>query len=533
MTRDSIDRSIDHLGKHATACREKGLVALLDDQERCDGLRFEDLGIRIDLSRQCIDLQALDDLIAFADAQDITGKFADLFAGKAINRSEQRPVLHPLARTPDAEPYATTRDAMMHTCAAISRDPDIRHIVHIGIGGSDLGPKFVADALAPIGANPSVTFVGNVHPADLAGALGRCDPAHTLVVITSKTFTTAETLRNANSAKDFIAQAAPPGDARDAWLASRLIGITASPDRALAWGCGTVFTFDDAIGGRFSVWSAVGFGALMAIGPESFQAFLDGAHAMDRHVQHTPLNRNLPLLLGCLRYWNRSVLGFPTQACVPYDHRLALLPAWLQQLEMESNGKSVTHDGTPVATRTAPVIWGAEGTNAQHSFFQMLHQGSDVHPVDILVASDGTGTIAPAAERHLDHFDWQGHQRDVIANAIAQAEALARGEPNDSEPHKAFTGNRPSTVITWKRTDAATLGKLMAFYEHVTIASGFLWDINVFDQWGVALGKRMANLLTAPPDHPTEKVPAGSAPQSDTRPTLSPAAGRLWHDLTE
>ena len=368
-----------------------------------------------------------------------------------------------------------------------------RKIVHIGIGGSDFGPRLVWAALSPLEPQIEVRFVANVDPAEMAMALTGLDPPETLVVVVSKTFTTQETLTNALAARGWLRAAL--GSAADA----QLVAVSAAPEVAQAFGvpADQVFGFRDWVGGRYSVWSAVGLSAVIGLGGEAFEALLAGAAAMDDHFQAAPLAANAPVLLALAHLFNRNGLGRPVRAVVPYAQRLHLLPNFLQQLEMESNGKQVDSQGHPVAHATAAAVFGDAGTNVQHAFFQLMHQGTDVIPADIIAvrqASEGD----PAAQTIL------------LANAIAQAEALmvGRGEAevraelaakgvgaaeiDTLAPQRTFPGDRPSAFILLDRLDPARLGALLALYEHKTFVEGVLWGINSFDQWGVELGKTLA-----------------------------------------
>jgi len=360
------------------------------------------------------------------------------------------------------------------------RKSKVTDVINIGIGGSDLGPAMVSAALAHFRSGPQIHYVSNVDPSHLHDVLKDCDPGRTLVIVTSKTFTTAETMRNAELARAWLLA----GGVADA--AARMVGVTAAPAKAGEWGLAAdrIFGFDEGVGGRYSLWSSVGLPVMIGIGPDAFAALLAGAAEMDAHFQTAPLAENLPVIMGLLRVWNRNCLGYPTHGIMPYDQRLALVPAWAQQLEMESNGKSVTRTGEQLDYASAPVIWGAAGTGCQHSFFQALHQGTDIVPLDILVPLQPAGLTLAG--------NWADSHRMLVANALAQAEALAVGSPNAEEPHRHFAGGRPSSLISWQRTTPAVLGQLLALYEHTTIVTGFLWDVNSFDQWGVELGKVMA-----------------------------------------
>ncbi|HEY9235367.1 MAG TPA: glucose-6-phosphate isomerase, partial [Phenylobacterium sp.] len=369
-------------------------------------------------------------------------------------------------------------------------------IVHIGIGGSDFGPRLVWEALRPLSPQIELRFAANVDPADIAFTLDGLDPARTLVVVVSKTFTTQETIANAEVARGWLRAAlGPAGD-------SHLLAVSAAPEVAKAFGvpADQIFGFRDWVGGRYSVWSAVGLSCALALGADVFEEFLAGAHDMDRHFRDTPLERNAPVLLALAHIFNRNGLGRPMRAVVPYAQRLHLLPNFLQQQEMESNGKRADIHGRPVARSTAAAVFGDAGTNVQHAFFQLMHQGTDIIPLDIIA-------VAEASEGD------PANQAKLLANAIAQAEALMVGKPEavvreelktqgmapaDIDvlaPQKTFPGNRPSSFILMHRLTPAALGALIALYEHKTFVEGVLWGINSFDQWGVELGKTLASRI--------------------------------------
>jgi glucose-6-phosphate isomerase len=366
-------------------------------------------------------------------------------------------------------------------------------IVHIGIGGSDLGPRLVWEALRPLDPAIDLRFVANIDPRDMAEALTGLDPATTLVVVVSKTFTTQETLANAEAARAWLA-ASLPEVGRD----RHFIGVTAAPERAGAFGCGRTFAFRDWVGGRYSLWSAVSLSCVIALGSEAFDGLLAGARSMDDHFVSAPLERNAPVLLAMAQVWNVDGLDRPARTVAPYAHALRRLPAFLQQLEMESNGKRVRRDGSAVTRQTCPVVFGEPGTNGQHAFFQQIHQGPQVVPAEFVIVRR---THADAPESPL----W--------SNALAQGQALMLGktereahteliasgvdaaEADRLAPHKTFPGNRPSTAIVMDRLTPETLGALLALYEHKTFVEGVIWDINSFDQWGVELGKVLAKAI--------------------------------------
>ena len=474
------------LDADATAMRTCRLADLLADGQRGRALvwRMEDL--QIDLSRQFISAGVMANLQSLARAEGLADRIAALFAGAAVNVSEGRAVIHMKQRS--ASRIDSAEFARLSAFADMVRQSDVADVINIGIGGSDLGPAMVSTALAHLASGPRLHYVSNVDPAHLHDVLRVCDPRQTLVIVTSKTFTTDETMRNAALARSWLADGGQPAG---------MAAVTAAPNVAAGWGIESdrIFDFDEGVGGRYSLWSAVGLPVMIDVGPAAFIQLLQGAAAMDRHFETAPHTDNLPVILGLLRLWNRNFMGYPTLGIMPYDQRLALLPAWLQQLEMESNGKSVRTDGSAVDYPTAPVIWGAAGTGCQHSFFQALHQGCDIIPLDIMVPLAPVGLMLEG--------DWLASHHVLVANAIAQAEALARGQDNNTEPHRQFDGGRPSTLISWDASTPHAVGRLLALYEHTTVVSGFLWGVNSFDQWGVELGKSMAKqvgdaLLGAP-----------------------------------
>jgi glucose-6-phosphate isomerase len=355
--------------------------------------------------------------------------------------------------------------------AAVRADAGITDVVNIGIGGSDLGPRMAVHALRAFGApRPRVHFVANADPADFAAATRGLDPATTLVIVVSKTFTTVETMSNVRLAR--------------AWGARRFAAVTTNVAAAQALGVppDSIFPMWDWVGGRYSVWSAVGLGLALAVGMDAFEAFLAGAHAMDEHFRTAPPERNLPVLLAMLGIWYVNFHGAQAHAVLPYSEDLRELPAYLQQLEMESNGKRVDRDGGEVDYATCPVIWGAAGTNGQHAFHQLLHQGTLLVPCDFVVCA-----------RPAPGEDEEAH-RLLVANALAQSAALMAGKA-DALPHKAFPGSRPSTTLLVERLEPATLGALLALYEHKVFVQGIVWRLNSFDQWGVELGKVIAKSL--------------------------------------
>jgi glucose-6-phosphate isomerase len=448
-----------------------------------------------DLSKSLIDdaTQAL--LLALARQCALAQQRDAMFAGDLINRTEQRAVMHFLLRNPpsaqsgraqaatkiiandeaQAQVHATL-DAMLAYAEQVRADGTITDIVNIGIGGSDLGPQMAVLALAEFATTGQrFHFVSNVDGAELAGVLKGLKPHSTLFLIASKTFTTTETMTNAHSARAwFKAQGGQD-------IGRHFVALTSNVAAANEFGIATTFGFWDWVGGRYSLWSAIGLPIAMAIGAAGFRAFLAGAHAMDQHFRTAALARNLPVRLGLLDVWYRNFHGFTSRSIAPYSSALRRWPAYLQQLEMESNGKRVDMSGQALPFDTAPVLWGEPGTNGQHAYFQMLHQGPSVVPVEFVA-------IRQAA--HAPH-DLPGHHGKLLANVLAQAQALMLGK-EDAGGHKHFPGNRPSTFFLLERLSPASLGALIALHEHRVFVSGAIWGINSFDQWGVELGKVLA-----------------------------------------
>jgi len=477
------------LAERAAAWRGGALkAALAEDPARPHSLVAEAPGMRYDFSRQRLDAAVIAQLVELAAARDLPAWRAALLAGGTVNDTEQRPAWHSALRAgAAAPPEVQAAQARMRGLARRLREGawrgasgrPIRHIVHLGTGGSDLGPRLVVDALAEA-ATPAlrIHFASNVDPLDLERALRDAEPQATLCVVVSKTFTTQETMENARAAKAWLARGLPPGATLDAHFTA----VSANVEAARAFGAGEVLPMWDWVGGRYSVWSAVGFTAMAAIGETAFDEFLAGAADMDAHFAAAPLERNLPVLMALVGVWNVNFLDAATLAVLPYATPLRLLPAYLQQLEMESNGKRVDRAGRTVDYATAPVVWGAEGTVGQHSFHQLLHQGTQVVPADFIVFDEAPGDPARRAI--------------LAAHAEAQAEALARGQDDAALPtYRRYPGSRPSSTLRIERLDARNLGRLIALYEHKVFTQGVIWNINSFDQWGVELGKQLAKAL--------------------------------------
>lgn len=448
------------------------------DARRHEWLTLEACGVHADFARNLVSPELFLALMDLVHQRDVSGRFRSMFAGDPINVTEQRGVSHVACRgsgtaTDRIEAAADERRRAYVLADRIRADAGVDTVVNIGIGGSDLGPRMAVRALRVHHDGPRIRFVSNVDPADLDEALTGCDPHTTVVVISSKTFTTQETISNAERARTWMTNAGV--DWRE-----RFHAVTAAPDTAIEWGIDRdrCLVFHESVGGRFSLSSVIGFAVMVAIGPRRFDEFLAGMHEMDDHVVGTRAERNLAVVHGALWYLNSVVHGFDSVAVVPYASDLSMLGGHLGQLLMESNGKRVDVDGRVLDHPSGPVVWGQVGTDGQHAFFQMLHQGSRVIPVEFV------STVAPMGSDPDAHVA-------LISNMIAQSEALAVGRGGVS-PHREFPGNRPSTVIMLDRLDPHGLGALVAMYEHSTAVQGWLMGINSFDQFGVELGKEMA-----------------------------------------
>ena len=452
------------------------------DPDRLKRLTLDVAGIHFDWSKTHLTAAAIAAFEALAKARDLAGKREALFAGAAVNATEGRAAEHTAERGEGA-PESVARAAQLHgrmraLIDAIEAEAfgPIRHVLHIGIGGSALGPDLLIDALGREEARYDVAIVSNIDALALEEAFRRFDPTATLVVIASKTFTTTETLLNAESALAWLSE----GGVADPY--GRVVALTAAPERAVAWGMDDtrVLPFAESVGGRYSLWSSIGFPAALALGWEAFEALLEGAAEMDRHFRLAALHENAPALAAFADLFYAQVRHAETRAVFAYDERLRLLPAYLQQLEMESNGKGVTIEGQPVDRPTAPITWGGVGTDAQHAVFQLLHQGTHLVPVEFVAVIEPGDTLAEA------------HHRQLLLNAFAQGAALMAGRANPDDPARAYPGDRPSSTLLLETLDPRTLGALIAFYEQRTFVNAVLLGINPFDQFGVELGKEMA-----------------------------------------
>lgn len=516
MDRTAFDKQLAALRAHRAATSMNMRAVFAADPDRFKRFSALDGDLLLDWSKCAVDARTMELLEGLAKAADVEGRRAAMFAGKHINITEDRAVLHTALRnlsgkglTVDGQDVqkdvrsvldamSVFADAIRSGKAAGHTGKKITDIVNIGIGGSDLGPVMATLALAPYHDGPRAHYVSNIDGAHMHDTLKGLSAETTLFIVASKTFTTVETMTNAETARKWV----------EAKLGKEAVGkhfaaVSTALDLVAKFGIekDRVFGFWDWVGGRYSVWGAIGLPVMIAVGPENFRAMLSGAHEMDEHFVAAPLTRNLPVLLGLVGFWHRVVCGYPARAVIPYDQRLSRLPAYLQQLDMESNGKSVMLDSAGAVTPTGPLVWGEPGTNGQHAFFQLLHQGTDIIPVEFIAAAVGH-------EPDLKH-----HHDLLLANVVAQSEALMKGrtleearaqmlakgmKPEQVDkiaPHRVFSGNRPSLTILYRKLDPRTFGRLIALYEHRVFVEGTLYDINSFDQWGVELGKELATSL--------------------------------------
>ncbi len=493
-----------------------------DDPHRALRYRLQAGDLLIDYSKHLIDDEVVRKLLAVASTAGIEARRAAMFAGEPINVTEQRAVLHTALRAPrDAVIMVDGHDVVPDVHAVLGRittfadrvrsgawrgstGEAMQTVVNIGIGGSDLGPAMAYLATESFGDhNLRCRYVSNVDGDDITGNLADLDPATTLFIVSSKTFTTLETLTNARQARHWLT--ARLGEEA---VAKHFVAVSTNAEQVAAFGIDTdnMFVFWDWVGGRYSVDSAIGLSLALSIGPARFRQFLDGFHTIDQHFQEAPLHLNVPVIMGMLGIWYSNVLGAQSKAVLPYAHELRRFPAYLQQLDMESNGKSVRLDGQPVSTTTGPIVWGEPGTNGQHAFYQLLHQGTRLVPTDFI-------GFAQPNDPLLEQHDL------LMANLLAQGEALAFGKtldeviaegiPAHQQAHRVFPGNRPSTTILAPRLTPNVLGQLIALYEHIVFVQGTVWDVNSFDQWGVELGKALANRITP-------ELTARESPQHDS-----------------
>ncbi|PRY21450.1 glucose-6-phosphate isomerase [Aliiruegeria haliotis] len=501
------------LTSYRASVSERSILSLFDDPGRAEtfSARFGDM--LFDFSKTNIDGRALDLLIRLAETADVAGARDAMFAGEKINETEGRAVLHTALRNLDGGPVVVDgTDVMPEVLGTLDRmdafAEDVRSgrftgqggkitdVVNIGIGGSDLGPVMAVQALSPYADGPRCHFVSNVDGAHVADVLRPLDPATTLVIVASKTFTTIETMTNAQTVRAWMSETVSDPAAQFAALSS-------AEDKTAAFGIDSsrVFGFADWVGGRYSMWGPIGLSLMIAIGGTAFRAFLRGAQSMDVHFKSADYRENLPVLLALVGIWHHQVCGYPTRAVLPYEQRLIRLPAYLQQLEMESNGKRVNMDGEDLETVSGPIVWGEPGTNGQHAFYQLIHQGTGVVPCEFMVGAKG-------------HEEDLGHMHTLlVANCLAQSEALLRGrsleeateimaakglegaELDRQARHRVFPGNRPSTTLMYPLLTPEVLGQIVALYEHRVFVEGIILGINSFDQWGVELGKELAKAL--------------------------------------
>ncbi|MCZ8079436.1 MAG: glucose-6-phosphate isomerase [Rhodobacteraceae bacterium] len=500
------------LAAHHQAVKDRRILDLFADAHRAGAFTAIADGMRLDWSKTNIDADGRKLLVALAAASGVEAKRAAMFGGAKINETEGRAVLHTALRDLDGPvmaegvnvtPGITATLARMEAFARDVRDGRfmgqggrITDVVNIGIGGSDLGPAMATLALAPYHDGPRCHYVSNVDGAHIADTLHGLNPETTLVIVASKTFTTIETMTNAETARVWMAgKVANP--------AAQFAAVSTAADKTAAFGIdpSRVFGFEDWVGGRYSMWGPIGLALMLAVGPEDFRGFLAGGRAMDVHFQSAPLDSNLPVLLALVGIWHNQICGHATRAVLPYDQRLSRLPAYLQQLEMESNGKRVAMDGSDLPMHSGPVVWGEPGTNGQHAFYQLIHQGTRVVPCEFLIARQGHEP--DLAHQHLL----------LVSNCLAQSEALLRGrsldearaimakkgltgaEQDRQARHRVFPGNRPSVTLAYDSLTPFTLGQIIALYEHRVFVEGVILGINSYDQWGVELGKELALAL--------------------------------------
>jgi len=463
------------------------------DPGRADRYVIDVADLRVDYSKHCVDDGVLAALVELAEHSGVEARRDAMFAGEHINVSEDRAVMHVALRSPkgsvmmvdgvDVVPGVhDVLDQMTGFADRVRSDERITHVVNIGIGGSDLGPAMAYSALdAYRHERIRCSFVSNVDGADIAAVLADSDPASTLFVVASKTFGTIETLTNARTARAWLVDALGEGA-----VADHFVAVSTNAERVTEFGIDTanMFGFWDWVGGRYSVDSAIGLSLMIAIGPERFREFLHGFHLVDQHFRTAPLAENAPVIMAMLGVWYVDGLGYATKAVLPYAEELGRFPAYLQQLDMESNGKSVRLDGSAVVGETGPIVWGEPGTNGQHAFYQLLHQGTRIVPADFI------GFATP-------HHPYREHHDLLVSNLVAQSEALAFGrDAAPGEPYRQFDGNRPNTVLLADQLTPSVLGQLIALYEHIVHVQGTIWGVNSYDQWGVELGKELANQIT-------------------------------------
>lgn len=506
----------DRLASHWHDNAQRQISDLFAQPDRAERFSTQAADMVFDWSKTALDDEAVRLLLELASEVGLEDRREAMFSGEAINETENRAVLHTALRASTARriivdgqdvvpevqaTLARMRDFAVRLRAGQIRTPSggrFKHVVNIGIGGSDLGPVMATRALAPYHDGPEVHFVSNLDAAHIHDTLNRLNPAETLVIVASKTFTTAETMINAGRARDWIARQVGPQAA-----ALQFVALSSNEEKTAEWGIAPerVFGFDDWVGGRYSMWGPIGLSLMIGIGPDRFGEMLDGARAMDTHFRSAKGRENMPLMLALTGIWHHQICGYATRAVLPYEQRLTRLPAYLQQLEMESNGKGVAMDGTALRTVSGPVVWGEPGTNGQHAFYQLIHQGTAVIPCEFMVGREG----------HEPKFADQ--HRLLVSNCLAQSQALMMGRSYEvaearmrsagyegkelarQAAHRYFPGNRPSTTLMYPKLTPRVLGQIVALYEHRVFVEGVILGINSFDQWGVELGKELALAL--------------------------------------
>lgn len=459
----------------------------VQDKERFEKFSLTAAGLTLDYSKNLMDEQVMTHLLQLTEQAQVKSQLAKLFAGEPVNFTEKQPAWHSILRDSQQQP-AEVKQAFQRAEQLVqwATAQQFKYVVNLGIGGSDLGPALVVEALAPYHVSDAeFYFVSNADPSDLGDVLERIDPQHTLFIVASKTFTTQETLVNAEVAKQWL-------QTHRVNPAQHMVAVTAAPARAQAFGIDAtrILEFWSWVGGRYSLWSNIGFAIMLALGVKQFQQLLCGAYLMDQHTQQAPLAENMPVILALLSVWYINFWNASTLAIIPYDQHLRLLPSYLQQLVMESNGKSARNNGEISAEATAPIVWGQVGTNGQHAFHQLLHQGTHLVPIDF---------ILPVSGHNAD----LEQQKLLVANCIAQSEALMLGKKSD-DAHSYYPGNRPSNTILMRQLTPETLGALLALYEHKTFVEAVIWQINAFDQRGVELGKQLAQGILAAMQNPKQ-----------------------------
>ena len=501
-----------HAEKKATTLRE----LFAHDDNRAETYTFDAAGLHVDLSKNLVDADILAALVELAEEADLKGATEKMFTGEHINSTEDRAVLHTALRIPAEQDLKVDgQDAAADVHEVLGRMRDfasklrsgewqghtghtIKKVVNIGIGGSDLGPAMATKALRTYAtAGITAEFVSNVDPADMSRVLDEVNPEETLFIVASKTFTTQETLSNAHAAKRWLLEQFG-GD--ESAIAKHFVAVSTNAEKVAEFGIDTnnMFPFWDWVGGRYSVDSAIGLSLMAVIGPQDFMRFLEGFHAMDEHFRTIPIERNVPALMGLLNVWYRNFYDAQTHAVLPYSEDLSRFPAYLQQLTMESNGKSTRIDGSPVTVDTGEIFWGEPGTNGQHAFYQLIHQGTTMIPADFVGFATPKEDLPTATGEGSMHDLLMGNffaQTKVLAFGRTQQEVEASGVDKQLAPHKVMPGNRPTTTILAHELTPYTLGALIALYEHITFTQGVIWGINSFDQWGVELGKEQANQL--------------------------------------